>query len=71
MSEAQISRGTKCKRVPKNSAIKINNVSMQYFSFSCFSGVFILFLHLVHSPLPFHFAYLSVNVVFVPQAAEL
>ena len=28
---------------------------------------FILFLHLVHSPLPFHFVCLSVNVVFDPQ----
>ena len=30
-----------------------------------------MFLHLIHSPLPFHFVYLSVNVVFVPQAAGL
>ena len=31
---------------------------------------FILFLHLVHSPLPFHLVYLSVNVVFVPQVQD-
>ena len=32
---------------------------------------FILFLHLGHSSLPFHFVYLSLNVVFVPQTAGL
>ena len=30
-----------------------------------------MFLHLLQSPLLFHFVYLFVNVVFLPQAAEL
>ena len=46
------------------------NILMVNGPFLVFWGL-ILFLHLVYSPLPFQLDYVSVNVVFVPQAVGL